>query len=507
MPDYIIAYDLGTGGNKASLYDAQGVCLASRFVPYATFYPKPGCHEQRPNDWWQAIVQSTQVLLADSNVNPRHIVSLGLSGHSLGVVPLDRQGRLLREFVPIWSDARSAKQTSQFFRQIEEADWYLLTGNGFPPALYSVFKIMWYRDNEPDMFSQIAKVIGTKDFINYRLTGQIATDHSYASGCGVYDLVQHTYAGHLIAAAGLSPELFPEIVPATTILGTLTAEAAETLGLSPQTKVVAGGVDNACMALGARVWQEGQVYNSLGSSSWIAASSHHPLLQPNTRPYVFAHVVPDMFVSATAIFSAGSSFRWLRDLFCHDLIEQAARENRDVYELMIAEADLVPVGANHLLFNPSLAGGSSLDTSPDIRGALMGLTLSHTRGDIIRAAMEGIALGLRIALDALGQLALLDQDMVVVGGGSRSPLWCQIYADVYNKRIVKTNIDQQTAALGAAGVAAVGCGLWDSFDMIETIHHIEDIVDPIPEHVTRYEALLQGFKQAGHLLSQLHIPE
>ena len=168
MGSMIIAYDLGTGGNKASLYDLQGNCLAENFVAYQTIYPRAGWHEQRPEDWWSAVVESTRALLQAARVSHEDIEALGISGHSLGVVPLDSKGALLRESTPIWSDARPVAQSKQFFERIGETEWYGLTGNGFPAPLYSVFKIMWYRDHEPEMFSRIHKVIGTKDYVNYR---------------------------------------------------------------------------------------------------------------------------------------------------------------------------------------------------------------------------------------------------------------------------------------------------------------------------------------------------
>lgn len=503
MDRYIIAWDLGTGGNKASLYDVDGGCLAASFVPYETRYPAQGWHEQRPLDWWNAVVESTRRLLLDTGVDRREIGCCGISGHSLGVVPLDRDGKLLRESTPIWSDARATAQARAFFEKVDAQEWYATTGNGFPPPLYSVFKVMWYRDHEPDLFRRIDKVAGTKDFINFRLTGKLVTDPSYASGSGVYDLLGRDYAAKLIAASGLPREIFPEIVPSTEVLGTLTREAAEALGLPASLKVVAGGVDNSCMALGARNIAEGRVYNSLGSSSWIAVSSAQPVIDACARTYVFAHVIPGLFTSAASIFSAGTSFRWIRDQLCQNLVAEAMRRGVDAYDLMTAQAADSPVGANKLLFNPSLAGGTALDASPNIRGAYLGLDLRHTQADLIRAAMEGIALGLRRALDVLRGLTSLDAEMVVVGGGSRSRLWRQILADVYNVHIVKTQIDQQAAALGAMAVAAVGTGLWSDFSRIDDLHRVEEIARPIPEHRAAYEKLLPIFIRAGELQSEI----
>ena len=358
----------------------------------------------------------------------------------------------MREATPIWSDKRPAEQAANFFERADPAGWYRLTGNGFPAPHYTVFKILWYRDHEPEMFGRIHKVLGTKDYVNYRLTGRLATDYSYASGSGVYDLLGWDYADELLAAADLPRNLLPEIVPATEVLGGLTGDAAAALGLPPGVPVACGGVDNSCMALGAKNIAEGRIYASLGSSMWIAVSSSRPLLDDASKPYVFTHVVPGMFTSAIGMFSAGTSLRWVRDQLCANLTFQAEGDGRDAYDVMTELAERSPPGARKLLFNPSLAGGSSLEPSPHIRGAFLGLDLGHTQADLIRAALEGIALNARLMLDALRALGKVGHEMVVVGGGSRSRLWRQILADALEIEVLKTNVGQEAGSLGAAAL-------------------------------------------------------
>jgi xylulokinase len=503
MHPLILACDLGTGGNKASLYDADGNCLAEIFAPYPTYYPRPGWHEQRPADWWDATVQSVRRLIEVAGVKPQEVGCLGISGHSLGVVPLDQAGNLLREATPIWSDSRAAAQAAVFFERYPQSDWYMRTGNGFPPALYSVFKMMWYAQQEPGLFRQVARILGTKDYINYRLTGVIASDYSYASGSGVYDLGGWRYADELLSASHLPGSIFPEIHASTEVLGGLTFQAAAELGLPRSVKVVAGGVDNSCMALGARCFKESRVYSSLGSSSWISVSSGQPLLNSQSHPYVFAHVLPGQFISSVSVFSAGTSFRWVRDQLCPDLAAAAQAEQADPYDWMTRLAAQAQPGCRGLLFNPSLGGGSSHDPSPDMRGAFIGLDLSHTRAELIRAAMEGVALELRTALDELRHIRPISAEMLVVGGGSRSPLWRRIYADVLNLTVIKSSLDQQAAALGAAALAAVGTGLWSDFEIIDRLHHMVDITHPDPGTSSIYESLLPVFLSAARYLAEI----
>jgi xylulokinase len=509
MSDTILAFDLGTGGNKASLYDAEGRCLASVFVPYETQYPQAGWHEQRPESWWDSVVAGTRQLLKTGAADPRSIACLAVSGHSLGCVPLAADGSLLRPTTPIWSDKRPVEQAARFFRRIDPSRWYHFTGNGFPAPHYTIFKILWYRDHEPEMFRRVQKIVGTKDYVNYKLTGRLATDYSYASGCGAYDLLAWDYSDELLAAAELPRSLLPEIVPSQQVLGELTAEAAEQLGLPRRVKVACGGVDNSCMALGARNIAQGRGYASLGSSSWIAVSSNRPLLDNAARPYVFTHVIPGMFTSAVAIFSSGTSLKWVRDRLCVNVAAGARLEDKDPYDAMTALAAQSPVGAKGLLFNPSLAGGSSLDASPNIRGALLGLDLGHTQADVVRATLEGIALNLRLVLDELRRLGPVGHEMVVVGGGSRSKIWRQIFADAWEIEILKTNVGQDAGSLGAAAVAAVAAGLWDDFGRIDQVHELEDRAVPCAENVAVYRQLLPIFRQSaldqsrlGDLLAQ-----
>jgi len=497
----IIAYDLGTGGNKASLYDADGTCLESAFVPYETTYPRSGWHEQRPEDWWKAVVESTRRLLSRRGGEAGSVECISISGHSLGAVPLDAEGRLLRESTPIWSDTRAEGEARELFRRQDERAWYMRTGNGFPPACYTVFKILWYRRHEPEMFRSTARIVGTKDFINYRLTGKLRTDHSYASGSGVYDLEGWDYDPGLIESSGLPRELFLDPTTSTEVIGELLPGVARELGLPRGVKVVCGGVDNSCMALGARNIADGRVYTSLGSSAWIAVSSKHPVLEAERRPFVFAHVIPKMFTSAVSIFAAGSALKWVRDTMCGDLVARAGEQGRDPYELMNEAAARSPVGARGLLFNPSLAGGTSQEASPHVRGAFSGLDLGHRQEDLIRACLEGVALNLGTVLELLrgytgmgGGAVGAGPEMVMVGGGSKSPLWLQIFADVYGMDVLKTNVDQDAGSLGAAALGAVGCGLWRDFGRIDQVHQVQARYGPIAENAGRYRALRPAFE-------------
>lgn len=505
----IIAYDLGTGGIKASLFDTSGLSCAHTFQQYETYYTGTDFHEQNPEDWWNGIISSTKELLAKTDVSPDDVVGLAISGHSLSVVPIDKQGTILRNRIPIWSDTRAVKQAETFFQSTSYEDWYMRTGNGFPPECYSIFKIMWYRDNEPGIFKKVYKILGSKDYCNFRLTGNCYTDYSYASGSGVYDLKKHSYIKEYLAHAGIDASILPDIIASHAAVGTLTPEAAQLLGLPTTVKVICGGVDNSCMALGSKGTKDRRTYTSLGSSSWIAVISKEPILDFECKPFVFEHCIQGLYTSATSIFSAGNSFRWVRDVICSELVE--AEKNGDIPDAYAVMNDMVaqtPIGANKLIFNPSMAGGSMFEESKNIVAGYIGLTLGHTKKDLVRAAMEGITFNLKYAMNLLSQYQPGLTEMLLVGGGSKSTVWRQMFADIFNMDIIKTNIDQDAASLGATALAAYGLGYWKDYTVLDTIHKVDTIETPIISNTTVYEKLYPLHREVSHYMAlignQLH---
>lgn len=494
----IIAYDLGTGGVKASLYDENLTTYAKSFISYETYYPGKNMHEQRPDDWWNGVCESTRRLLEKSSCDGKEVESVALSGHSLVAVLLDAGSRPLTAQVPIWSDTRATAEVEEFFRKISYEKWYMTTGNGFPAACYPIFKLMWYRKEQPELFWKTWKIAGSKDYINLRMTGKLYTDYSYASGFGCYNLLGKRLEKELLEAAELHESLFPEIVPSHHIVGNLLPEAAEALGLTTDTKVVCGGVDNACMALGAVGSEPGRVYASLGSSSWIPVNSEKPVLDFEKKPYVFAHLDDSMYTSAFSIFAGGSSLQWAKKTLCKDF-----ETEEDAYDRISELVSQSPVGANGIFFNPSLAGGTSQDKSPNIRGGFLNLHLGADRRDLLRAVMEGVALNLRNSITWLGEKTKLSDELLVCGGGSKSSVWMQIFADVFDWKIVKTNIDQDSASIGAAATVLKGLGIWKDYSGIQALHHVERINIPDPENARAYDTLWNEFNYISDKLADI----
>ena len=484
-----IGADLGTGGCKAALFDESGVELARAFRPYPTQYPLPGFHEQRLQDWWNGFVGAVHDLLEQVPNRIAEVAGLALSGQSLALIPLDDEKQPLKETVPIWSDTRAKDQSARFFEAIDENEWYLRTGNGFPAPLYTLFKMIWLRENEPDIFAATRTIIGSKDWINLQLTGHIATDPSYASGSGAYDLEGH-YAPDLLDTAGINPEWLPTIYPSTHIVGELTTSAARDLGLPPGIAVVNGGVDNSCMALGAQNTRPGRVYASLGSSSWLTVCDSRPILDLALRPFVFAHVIPSLFNSAVSTFSSGTAVTWAMSSVFSSL-------GGDV-DALVRIGLQAPVGAEGAVFIPTIGGGTVFEGGPHMRGGFLGLTAGSEPCHLARSVLESIPLALRLPLDRLRGITDVSDRMIVTGGGARNNDWLQIYADVLNCTLVKTNVEQQAATLGAAALVAVGLGIWPAFDLADTAHEVLGEYSPEPRAVRHYsDHVLPRFERAS----------
>lgn len=490
----VIAYDLGTGGVKASLYNEKMETLAKSFVEYSTNYAGR-LHEQNIEDWWNGVATSTRKLLADSSTSADEVRAVALSGHSLVSIPLDTNNRPLEMHVPIWSDGRAVDETQEFFKSIPYEEWYMTTGNGFPPECYPVFKLMWLKKHKREIYDKTCKVAGSKDYINLLLTGNLCTDYSYASGSGVYDLRKQMYRKDFLRVANLKEDLFPQIVESHSIVGYITDEAAKFIGLKSGTAVACGGVDNGCMALGAVGAEEKKIYLSLGSSSWVPVNSRKPVLDFKTKPYVFAHIEKDMYTSAYSIFAGGSSHRWIKDVISDG-------NTRD-YEWLNAQAAMSPVGANGVIFNPSLAGGTTQDRSVNIKGGFIGLTLGVKQEDLIRAVMEGVALNLKYSVDLLSQQTEISDEILICGGGSKSDLWLSIFADVFNMKIRKTNVDQDAASLGAAAIAMRSIGLWQDYHLIPHLHKLEKLTLPNKENTEKYKKIQKKFLKVADMLAQL----
>lgn len=501
---YVLAHDVGTTGNKATLYDEQGTLLRSAFVPYDTVYPHPVWAEQNPHDWWRSLCLSTKELLGESSVPPAEVACIVFSGQMMGMVPVDARGSPVRNAI-IWADQRAGAQIERVAERVDPQRVYTLTGHRLSPS-YSGGKMLWLKEAEPDAYAQTAKFLQAKDFLAARLTGRFVTDPSDASGTNLYDLQKGTWSDELVEAFGIPPDKLPEILPSAGVVGEVRPEAAEESGLRPGTAVVIGGGDGSCAATGAGVIREGLAYNYIGSSSWIAVATPRPILDPEMRTFTWAHLVPGMFSPCGTMQAAGSSYQWARDQLVAGSplarpIEDAWKAEADsqglsVYELMNQEVLRSPPGAQGLLFLPYLLGERSPRWNPDARGAFIGLTIRHQHADLLRAVLEGITFNLRVILEAFLRQGAAIQGLRVIGGGARSAVWNQIMADIFGVPVLRLTLLEEATSMGAAIAGGVGVGLWKDFSQVDAMIGVASEARPDEGVRPLYDELYGLFNEA-----------
>lgn len=506
MKRLILAHDLGTTGNKANLFDDEGRLVASTFSGYETAHPQPTWAEQNPEDWWLAVIKATRELLGKSRVAPQAIAVIAFSGQMMGCLPVDVAGKPLRPCI-IWADQRAVAQAKQLDERVGEERIYRITGHRISPT-YSASKIGWVRDNEKEIFKRAHKFLHVKDYIAHRMTGVFATDRSDASGMNLYDLEQGIWSDEILKEMDLDPQLLPEIHNSADVVGELTKPAAEQLGLIAGTPVVIGGGDGASAAVGAGAVMEGPAYNYIGSSSWISFAAPRPIYDPGRRIFNWAHMVPNMFAPCGTMQAAGGSYQWLRRQVCWIEGREAEETGEDVYEIMNRLAAQSIPGAHGLLFLPYLQGERSPHWNPEARGGFVGLQVTHTRADLIRATLEGISMNLKtILLSFLDANAKVDE-IILIGGGAKGELWRQILADIFGRPTLRPRLLEEATSLGAAIAGGVGVGLFQDFSIVKQRIEIVDRHAPNSEAQAVYDRLypifLGTYNALVPIFNQLH---
>jgi xylulokinase len=481
MKRYVLAHDLGTSGNKATLFTTEGALVASTTVAYGTHYFNTNWSEQDPADWWRAVCDSTQSLVRQ--VDPAEIAVIGFSGQMMGCLCVDRAGRPLRPAI-LYSDQRAVKECSDILAKIDSRDFYRLAGHR-ASASYSVEKLMWVRDHEPQVYAATFKMLHAKDYLNFRLTGVMSTEYSDASGTNLLDLNTLRWSEKLLGITGIDGEKLPALHASTDVVGELRREAAAEMGLPAGIPVVAGGGDGVCAGVGVGSVKPGITYNYLGSSSWIATTTKEPIYDEQMRTFVWAHAVPGYFHPCGTMQTAGGAFAWLKNEICTAEKAEAAESGASPYELINAQIASSPPGANGLVFLPYLLGERTPRWNPEAKGALIGLTLAHTRADVLRAVMEGITLNLSIILDIFRTRAAIPE-ITVIGGGAKGEVWRRIMADVYQADVLRPNYLEEATSMGAAIIAGVGVGVFKDFDVASKFISTADRVSPDPSTAPVY---------------------
>ncbi len=503
-----LGIDIGTSGTKAVAIDPQGRVLGEALQEYPCYTPRPLWSEQNPEDWWQATLGTIRQAVARAGVEPEEVRGIGLSGQMHGSVFLDREHRVIRPAI-LWNDQRTAEECAEIEQRAGGREALIkLVAN---PALtgFTAPKILWLRKHEPEHYARVQQVLLPKDYIRFRLTGELASDLSDASGTLLLDVARRSWSRELLQRLELPPEWFPRCYESHEVTGTLRPEVAAELGLRPETVVVAGAGDCAAGAVGNGIVRSGVLSTSIGTSGVMFVHCDQVVIDPRGRVHTFCHAVAGKWHMMGVNLCAGGSLQWFRNQLCRALAAECSGSGTDPYELLGAEAAQVPPGAQGMVFLPYLSGERTPHADPQARGAFVGLTLAHGRGHLVRAIMEGVTFDLRDSLEILRELGVPVEEIRVSGGGSKSPLWRQIQADVFGQDVVRLAAEQGPA-YGVALLAAVGCGEYDSIEqacdatiqVAEHIRHNPQAAAVYERAFATYRALYPSLKEHFAALGQ-----
>ena len=482
---YVIGVDCGTSGTKTVLFREDGTVMASATVEYPMYQPKNGYAEQDPADWKAAMIRTIQTVVTKSGVAKEEIKGIGISGQMHGLVMLDKENQVLRKSI-IWCDQRTAAEVEEMNRVVGREKLMEITAN---PALtgWTAAKILWVRNNEPDVYEKCRHILLPKDYLRLILTGEYATEVSDASGMQLLDIANRCWSDELLHLLQIDKDLLGKVHESCEVTGTLTREMADTLGLCEGTVVVGGAGDNAAAAVGTGVVRDGKAFTTIGTSGVVFAHTSSMAMDTKGRVHTCCAAVPNSWHVMGVTQGAGLSLKWFRDNFCMAEKEAAALMGEDPYNLMNKQAAQSPIGANKLLYAPYLMGERTPHLDADCRGMFFGLSAMHTRRDLLRAVMEGVTYSLKDCLNVLAEMGVAPETMLACGGGGKSPLWRQMLADVFQMPVA-TTVNTEGPALGVAILAGVGAGLYASVpEACRAMIHVNPAQNPIAENVPQYE--------------------
>jgi len=495
---YLMGIDVGTTGTKTILIDEAGKIISSSLEEYPLYTPRPNWAEQNPEDWWSATIKSIKGVLAKSGIKGEEIKGIGLSGQMHGAVLIDKNYKVLRPCI-LWCDQRTAKQCEYITRTIGRDRLIRLACN---PALtgFTAGKVIWVRDNEPQIYEKIFKILLPKDYIRFMLTGSFATEVSDASGTLFLDVKERRWSDEILEKLDIDRDLMPECYESTVVSGEVSGDVSRQTGLRVGTPVVGGGGDQAAQAVGSGIVKEGRISSTIGTSGVVFAFSDEVKVDPSGRVHTFCHAVPKKWHIMGVMLSAGGSLRWFRDSLGGQEVEEAKARGIDPYEVLIEEASSVEAGCEGLIFLPYLTGERTPYADPDAKGVFFGLTLRHKKPHLIRSIMEGVSYGMRDSLEIIKGMGVPVMEVRASGGGARSSLWRQIQADVSDVELVTVNITEG-AAFGAALLAGVGTGIYGSVEeACEGTIRITSRLLPQKGNVKRYNEYYEVYRSLYPIL-------
>lgn len=482
---YLIGIDCGTSATKTILMDEEGTILTQASKAYPLYEPANGWAEQEPKDWADAALDTLTEVVSKAGVPKEDIAGIGISGQMHGLVMLDEDGQVLRRSI-IWCDQRSHKQVEEMQELMPYEQWLEITANP-PIAAWTAAKYLWIRDNEPELLKKCRHILLPKDYIRYVLTGVFATEVSDASGMQMMDVKNRCWSEKVLEVLELDQSMLGKLYESQDITGYLLPEIAEKCGLTTKTAVVGGSADNAGAAIGTGVVMDGDAFTSIGTSALVYTHIDEYRSIPEGGLHLCCSSVPGAWFTMGGPQAASLSQEWFKNNFCHHLMQEAETQERNIYDLITEKTSALPPGSERLIYLPFLMGERTPHMNPRIRGAFVGLNVIHKEEHMLRAIMEGITYSLADCNNILRKLGIQVEHMRVCGGGSKSSLWRQIMADLYECEIVSL-IREEGPAFGAAILAGVGTGVFsDVREISKKLVQTGKTVLPIQEEVSIYK--------------------
>jgi len=490
--DYLLGLDIGTSGVKALLVSSEGKIISSKTESYPLATPHSGWAEQYPYDWWEATVKVIRETISDNPINSSEIKGISLSGQMHSSVFLDRQMEVIRPAI-LWSDTRTSEQCQEIYTKVGGLNQLIHYVSN--PALegFTAPKILWLKEKEPENYQKVKHILLPKDYIRYRLTGELFTEVSDAAGTLLFDVIKKRWSIRLLEKLEINPELLPPVLNSFDPAGRITKKIAEQTGLTPGTPLIAGGADNACGAVGSGITEEGRVMVSIGSSGVVLAQTNNPQADQKGRIHLFNHACPHSWYMMGVTLSAGMSYEWLeKKLFNHSL---------DYTELDQLAEEINP-GSEGLIFLPYLYGERTPHNDANARGVYFGISGKHDQRYFTRAVLEGVTFALKDSLELIKNKGVKIKEIRAIGGGAKSRVWQQILADILGEEINLLNVEEGPA-FGAALIAGVGVGVYSSFaEAVNRNIKVKKTIVPRIQNAERYNHYYQLYKKLYYSLKE-----
>lgn len=494
----LIGLDVGTSGCKCTIFDLDGKIRAAAHKEYGTVKPGPGLFELDPGTVWESV--KYVIGSAVSRYQGDKITALCISSFGESAVPVDKDGKILHNSL-LYTDLRGDEQTERLQQKLGLEEIMKLTGIPAHP-MYTIGKVMWFKENLPEIYKKTWKFLLYEDFILLKLGGVPAIDYSLASRTMAFNVTEKTWAKEILDAAGVEDDIFSPVVPSGTVVANIKKSVADELGLPSNLLLVTGGHDQACAAMGAGIIREGLAVDGMGSTECITPAFARPVINAEMLNYKFAcvpHAVKGMYITYAFSFTGGALLKWYRDNFAgHERLEAEAR-GISVYSLLDAKAAVRPTG---ILVLPHFAGAGTPYMDTAAQGAIVGLNLDVTAGELYRAMLEGVTYEMLYNIDSLASAGVEIRELRAVGGGAKSDLWLQLKADIMGRKVATVSVNE-AGTTGTAILAGIATGVYGSVEeAVERLVKVEKEFYPdernhriYAEYYQKYKRMYQAVKE------------